>query len=507
MNKTTERIYKLLSSQKFFYLVLVLFVFQALWLVFSAAYPMAFDEAFHFGVIQIYAQQLTPFLSQHPENADVFSAIHRDGSYLFHYLLSFPYRLIAAFTVNPAVQIILLRIINVALFTCSLVLFRKVFRRVGVSRALTNVSLLLFTLIPIVPLLAAHINYDNLLMVVTAWFLLVSADTITALHSRRFPLRQLSLLMVLALLGSLVKIAILPVVAATGLFITAYAAWVFRHSSRPEIITALKDSFKTISLPAAITLSVVLVISGVLFFERYGLNLINHGTLLPKCEHILTHEQCLEFGPYERNHGYRLARDPDFTPVLGEHIMWWAQGMWYRTFFMINGDLAIDRYHNYPPLPLPALTALAILAAGMLALILKGRDVFKDNPLGALLLLSFVFYAGILWYNNFQSYASLGRAAALNGRYLLIVLLPLAAVFSLALSKLLEGRSKLKMALAVLVITLFLQGGGVTSFIVRSSETWYWPHPTVERINNTTENILHPLIFGSQGNHLHFIKR
>src|SRR6185369_13463896 len=45
----------LLSSRRFGVGVLAFFVFEALWVTFSALYPMAFDEDFHFGLIKLYS--------------------------------------------------------------------------------------------------------------------------------------------------------------------------------------------------------------------------------------------------------------------------------------------------------------------------------------------------------------------------------------------------------------------------------------------------------------------
>src|SRR5579872_6980280 len=97
---------QILSSNKYFIGLVLFFICEALWIAFSGHYPMAFDEDFHFGVIKIYAHHISPFLSHQPANADEFGAIFRDPSYLYHYLMSFPYRLITLFTKDQTIQII-----------------------------------------------------------------------------------------------------------------------------------------------------------------------------------------------------------------------------------------------------------------------------------------------------------------------------------------------------------------------------------------------------------------
>src|SRR6185312_5810861 len=101
-----RRILTIVSSPRFFWAIVLLLAFQASWIALSARYPMAFDEDFHFGVIRIYAHHLSPFLSGQPPGADAYGAVAHDPSYLYHYLMSFPYRLISLFTDNQTAQVI-----------------------------------------------------------------------------------------------------------------------------------------------------------------------------------------------------------------------------------------------------------------------------------------------------------------------------------------------------------------------------------------------------------------
>ena len=97
-HQLSKRCTAFLGSRIFFAGILTVFVLQALWFALSALYPMAFDEEVHFGIINIYAHQWSPFLAGQPAGADSFGAIARDPSYLFHYLMSFPYRLLEQIT-------------------------------------------------------------------------------------------------------------------------------------------------------------------------------------------------------------------------------------------------------------------------------------------------------------------------------------------------------------------------------------------------------------------------
>src|SRR5580765_1995288 len=111
-----QKILAILSSQKFFYFVLGFFVFEAAWLAFSGQYPMAFDESFHFGIIQVYSHHLSPFITSQPSESFAWGAITRDPSYLYHFLMSFPLRFVAFFFKSGYVQVLILRAINIAMF-------------------------------------------------------------------------------------------------------------------------------------------------------------------------------------------------------------------------------------------------------------------------------------------------------------------------------------------------------------------------------------------------------
>ena len=173
-SKRTKKIIAVLGSKRFFWVVLGFFIFESVWIALSGVYPGAFDENFHFGLIQIYSHYWLPFLSSQPAHANAYGAVARDPSYLYHYLMSFPYRFISLFVHGQTGQVVLLRLINVGIFSAGTVLFRRILIKVGLSSALSNVCLLLFVLIPIVPELAGQINYDNLLIPLVAWVCLLT---------------------------------------------------------------------------------------------------------------------------------------------------------------------------------------------------------------------------------------------------------------------------------------------------------------------------------------------
>lgn len=77
---------------------------------------MAFDERLPLGIITLYAHHLSPFWQAQPAHADAFGAVFRDPSYLYHWLMSFPYRFVSIFTDNHTTIVFM-----VAGLKCSLI--------------------------------------------------------------------------------------------------------------------------------------------------------------------------------------------------------------------------------------------------------------------------------------------------------------------------------------------------------------------------------------------------
>ena len=107
----------LIGSRWFWRISLGLFVLQASYIALTGLYSMAFDEYYHFGIIQAYSKVWLPWLVRQPPGPAELGAVTTDASYLFHYMMSFPYRIIELLTDSRMAQIITLRLIDVIIVT------------------------------------------------------------------------------------------------------------------------------------------------------------------------------------------------------------------------------------------------------------------------------------------------------------------------------------------------------------------------------------------------------
>jgi hypothetical protein len=492
-NRLLARITAFLGSRRFWYGVLIFFVLESLWVAFSARYPMAFDEDFHLGVIRIYSQQWLPFLTEQPAGANQFGALQSDPSYLYHYLMSFPYRLMTVITDNQTAQVIVLRLLNIPLVLGALLLFKQLCLRAGASVPFAHTALALFVLIPIMPLLSGQINYDNLVLLLMAWMCLLAFDVYTALRRQHIDVQALTALALVCLGTSLVKYAFLPMVVVTVAFVLVGVWQGFYGRGWRVLRQAVIAGYRRIAKRTVIVLAVLVILLGGLFMQRYGVNMVRYHTPVPSCEVVLDTTACRAYGPWVRNHDLTKAKGD--TPAAWSPLAYtwhWVQALHYRLFFTVNGPY--DSFRNYPPMPLPAATTVILAVSGVVALALYGRRIFAGQPFLAYMAGLVLFYALVLWVEDYSQFVETGQPVAINGRYLLPVIIPAALVLGRALRLALAYTPRVKPAAAALVLLLFLQGGGVTSFILRSDAVWYWENSTVWHANNAAQHVLRPVI-------------
>ncbi|HMH31115.1 MAG TPA: hypothetical protein VK534_01410 [Methylomirabilota bacterium] len=489
----TQRLTKALGSNWFMWLIIGLLVVQAAWIALSGLYPMAFDEDFHLGVIKLYAAHATPFWSSHPAGGDAFGALARDPSYLYHYLMSFPYRFIGLFTDNQTTQVIILRFINIGLSAAALPLYRRLLLKTGASRTLVQGSLLILVLVPITPLLAAQINYDNVIMPLTAIFLLLTLKLDRSFKPKSLDTKTLLAFLGIGVLTTLVKYAFLPIfVAAFGYLLVR--AWQ-KYKRLPQFAAALASGWRVMTRWSKVGLIIVLLLSAGLFAERYGVNLAKYHTPVPDCAQVLDYNHCKSYGPWIRDYNFELNKgDASRSPIsFTQH---WFYGMWFRSFFAVDGP-ATD-FQTRGPLVLPSVAAIIFVVAGGLALLVAANRLWRRYSAPVMWLFVSVtgVYIVVLWLTEYQLFLQTGRAVAINGRYLLPVLPFLVLLASMSINQLLEARRGLKALLATVAIVCFAWGGGAFTYILRSNDSWYWPNSTVRTVNYNVRNTIGPIVPG-----------
>ena len=499
VKKYLIKIVKFLSnSSVVFKIIIGVFVLEALYFAFFAAYPQAFDENFHFGIIQIYSTHWSPFLTSQPPGGNLYGALARDPSYLYQYLMSFPYRIFAHFFKDQITQIIFLRIINLFLFAWGLVIFNKILIKIGLSQKLANIALFIFILIPIVPQVAGQVSYDNLIFLSSAIVFYLTIKIIDQINNKHIDAIAILNLIIVSIFSSLVKFEFMPIFLGIALYLMWLAYKNFNHSVK-KVLSTLISSFNSSRKLYKVLVIFLLLLSLVMFVQRDGYNLIRYHTIAPRCDLILSQYDCSQYSVWYHDYvSHQLvatnAVNVNSSPLI--YLVQWIYWIWYRLFFSVSGP-STD-FRNYPPLPLPSAGFIIVSLISLFAIFKLRARIFKINSYVNLFFITISVYLITLIYEGYKTYQYTGVLELMNGRYLLPVILPTAAISLVFLKIIFNNRPKIKMFLAILVIILFMQGGGVITFISRSDSNWIWSNPTAKKINKTAKKISSHIVV--QGN-------
>jgi hypothetical protein len=496
---------RFISSDRFFYATVLLFIIEAGWIALTAVYPQAFDEQYHLGIIKIYAHQWSPFLAHQPAGADVYGAVTRDPSYMYHYLLSFPYRLIAHYTHNVQLMVICLRFISVGLLVSALIVYRRLLSSLPMSKALAHVVLLFFVLIPVVPLLGAQINYDNALLWLVGLSLLWTLQLLRIIRDEhQLPLALTLKLLAVCLFASLVKYAFLPFFV---MIVLLCFIQIFR--SRAYTNKRLRRSLMRLRSGQAIILSAVVTLLLGLFVAMYGVNVLRYHTPVPDCSAVMGKTACLKYPPWARNYQFAQTHPQiSATRMVRYPATWVNQSVRELTFAITSrfedDGVTVD-YFVGEPLPIMRIVAWTVLAVGSLLSIMFIRRLWRDVAMRTLIIVSIV-YAAALFVQNFADFLETGQPVAVHGRYLLPILpLLLAIIARCSVWAIQQQKASVRQALyasqlwlVVLSVVILVQGSGLITYLVRSDTDWLWPQDRgIHKVNHAAKKALHPVVVGS----------
>lgn len=486
--------YRVAGTNKFFVFVIALFLVQAGWVAFSSLYPMAFDEDTHLGIIRFFASNPNPFFTTQPPELNQYGPVVGEISYLYRYVMTLPWHVITWLTDNFMAQVVAMRFINVAFFAGGLAIFWRTFLLAFNNKVIANLTVLLVTLTPISSQLAGQINYDNLFFLLMAIMVRLALLVSISLKTTSLRVDQLILFVVTGLLGSLVKYTFLPIFAAAALYLALRIYKTF-HKRTATLTAELHTTFNVLSAVQRFALIGLLFISIGLFAERYGGNLLNYGTFTPDCVSVIGQDNCESYSIYRRGVIYEQSKPDTFnkSPLYFSYV--WLRHMELNLMSVLNGPHS--GYAIGQPLFLPYLGSVIFSVSGIVLSAYFWRRLIKNHLYKMTIFVS-LFYCGLLWILNYSSYLEVGRRVAVQGRYLVPLLPMFYFVFFIALRQIFLHAPKIRLGLTSLIVICFMYGGGVLTFILHSDHAWYWPNPTVNRMNESVQKILRPIVPDSE---------
>lgn len=478
-----------IGSAAFFWGGIILFSLQASWLAYSNLYPLPFDEYYHYGIITIYSHQWSPFIHSQPLDAGLFGDITRMPSYVYHYLMSFPYRFLDIFINGERSLIVSLRLMNVAMMVGGMVLFRKLLVREGITTRVVHLAIIAFAFTPIITLLAAHINYDNMMFLLTPVLLTSAVNIIRNKGNLAF---NLIALWGTGLITVMVKHSFAPILA----IVVAYLLILLVGRYRKSLYGVLRGSVLKKKSSAMFALLIFFAIIGTfLFAERYGGNILMFGKVTPPCEIVQSKDVCSSNTVWSRNQE-NLKNKPSTLPYgPREFAEYWVDRMirGYFAVFSHAPQKVISIREPYGPIELRRLFmvhligASIVISVGVVMLVSQLKGIWRDE-ISRFFLTTSVGYLATLFLFNVIQYINMGKPEAIQARYTVPLLIPVFILIALSVKR--EIRHPVIVGSLLVLMVLHILTGGIVGRLYWNPQSWLWPEQTVITTNSILQDII-----------------
>lgn len=488
-NGALDKVVKFLGTRLFFVITIVGFSLQAGWLAVSSNYPMISDESYHYEIIRFFSKQWSPFVGSQTAEFSGLGDLTRLGSFVFHYLMSFPLRLVAVFFDQRFIQVVALRFVCIMLVVLGLYFFRKLFLEMKISPKATNLAILATVSIPIFPLISVQINYDNGLFLILPLVLIYALRVVKQQKNRAV---NLLIFASLFLIAPMIKFTFFPILVV----IVAFVGICIYRQKRQKIISikSLQKDYSLIGRNKKMAVSGLFIISSILFLGSYGVNIIKYQDLTPNCSVVQPISVCERYYPWARSEKIKKQKTPnDIDPVRYTMIIW-LNHISNNTFTAAaktgKGKIAVVA----SPITI-YLFAWAFFLSSTGLIIYYWREL--QNNIGVQLF-AFVAcaYTFSLWANRYIAFRHQSVPIAMQPRYLLIIMPLFFVVAAMAWQKLLVNKRILTCIILLLLIFGASQGGGILTHLASSEDNWVVNRSYIIDVNRVLSSLARDIVNG-----------
>jgi hypothetical protein len=466
METNTRKLIEFIGSKWLFVITVLVFIAESSWLAVTSRFPMAFDEAYHFGLIQFFSHHLNPIVTHQTASTYKYGAIIQDPSFLYHYLMSFPYRLIVLFTKSLEIQVIDLRLISVALAVVTLLILRKILQLLNVSAALANVLLLAFALTPIVVVLSAQINYDNLLIPGTSFCIYETLLLIKKLDEKGFDTRTFLILYCACLFTSMVMFSFLPILVAIAVIVLWKTAR-YKHPKAVSLAAKVRKDLAHMRKASKWLLLGASLLVSLLFIRVYGVNVVEYHNPAPQCSQVLNVQDCKYYYAWDSN--YLLRQYHEAHPKPNKMSVFEYTSYWFVlcTLDLFGAIMPLQGLSYVSPVYIFLVGGIGALA--LICTIANFKQMLQKNQgLAVVTFISFIYLLS-LWARNYHDDLQLGQPVAISGRYFVPVLLYLYILLGTGVGYALDKHGfkglALKTSLALIILYSFVCYGGYNQYL------------------------------------------
>lgn len=462
---------------------MVPFVLGSLWVALFFRTPLLYDEQFHFNATQIFSHQISPVVIHQPPAYDIVGNMTFGSAGIYHYLMSWPLRIVAHFTQNHAVQVVVLRLINIGLAGLGLLFFSKLFADVGIRKRYSNLAVFIYANIPMVTVVAATVNYDNMLLPLTALFLIFSVKLARGANTW---LNWVGWV-ITGIFAALVKFTFLPIFLSVFILLCERVYKSSVKNTKREVINSARKSNKY--LLAA--LGTVLIILFGLSALRYGVSILRYHTPIPACAQTMSLERC-RANPV-------VMIEQNILRTRGERKVDNPVNYSYSWVQMMIGGFALTTVNSTDGLmgwPSPSLfvymLSLGLAFTGFVT-VYCWKTLKKPSGWDVLLVAMVSLTLSAMLF-SMQSYYEYHRVINAQPRYLLSILLIYIVFGVVSLANLIMDRHWVKASLVLLLLFFVSQGGGFITHALQSTTTWYWQNDAAFKINENTKRVIGPMV-------------
>lgn len=433
----------------------------------------------HIGAIYYFAGRPLldgPFVTDMTDGELWMGDLERFPSYFYYYLTSFFVRIPMAFDAPDIVNVMVIRLVGLLYGVLALAVFYRIVRLLTTNRVVINLSVLALAITGSFAWLSPAENYDVLALL----FFFLFMQAALKLFSKKDP-GQLYWMLIWLSLGSITKYTYLPFMGLFGLV----AVWLYVRAgggvraSLEQVKKKLRLFIKN-SRPAVVaTMTLLLIIVGVLFVERIGVNLVAYRSIEPDCAVVHSQSACMNFGVYERNYNRSqqvsaASTDYIFDPVNFTSIWLYK---YYTSMYAYVGHIGIKDFSIVMYMGL--WTVLAGLVAMFILIKRRRQNILTSTPLRYIAFVTATLI--ILQYAyNAVSFAKYGGVAyATQGRYLLsavgfvyLLCLIIAVTFLRVVGKKYQGKARTFLVVLGL-IALLTNSALVVFFLHATTPNWF----------------------------------
>jgi len=489
---------KFLASKKFFLIIMLLFILQSGWIAVSAQYPLIYDEGYHVGAINAYEGNLLPFISHQNESDSGLGDITRYGSYLYHYVMSFPARIIDWLHGSLYVKIEILRWLNIGIFAVALLYMYQLLFKLGFSRKNANITILAVTMIPITTYVAATINYDSMFLL----FIMVHLVAAIRLYELRYSdAKTLVAYISTGILGSLTKYSFLPIFMATFL-VSLVILW--HQRDMKQACKRLLASIRAQSRTWQVILGVVTIVVLGLFAERYGYNVVAYRSVNPDCGRIHSVQSCEQWGPWRRNYVLDVEYPDDKLSAQG--AVKFFVNTWYdsiiRNSTLIGGTAVQEGYVTHALSSQLSLKWLYLTVVGCVSFAFLAAVALIKSKRLVIVLAAVIAYLISFFMLNYSDFSKLGEPVAVQARYVLWIAPVIISLTIYTLSSLFMSLYKKAPGMRTLVVLaafiVMMQFGGIMTYWLKYQPSWSWKNqPVVVQVNTFMNKVANKMVVGN----------